>query len=86
MSPQNRIMYFLSNGEEGLLLPQSFVHVTALKMDDGETLIKCTWPIHHIEEMFLKFVKKKIQWMTLSNNNVKNLVKKEGSKVRIPFL
>ena len=32
----------------GLLLPQSFVHVTALKMDDGETLIKCTCEIFDI--------------------------------------
>ena len=36
------------NSTTGLLQPQSFVHVTALKMDDGETILKCTCEIFNI--------------------------------------
>ena len=32
----------------GLLLPQSLVHVTALKINDGETIIKCTCKIFDV--------------------------------------
>ena len=36
------------NSTTGLLQPQSFVHVTALKMDDGETILKSTCEIFNI--------------------------------------
>ena len=32
----------------GLLLPQSFVHVTAIKIDSGETVLKCTCDIFNL--------------------------------------
>ena len=32
----------------GLLLPQSFVHVTAIKMDAGKTVLKCTCDIFNL--------------------------------------
>ena len=31
-----------------LFLPQSFVHVTSIKMDDGETVLKCTCDIFNL--------------------------------------
>ena len=32
----------------GLLLPQSFVHVTAIKIDNGKTVLKCTCDIFNL--------------------------------------
>ena len=36
------------NSTTGLLLPQSFAHVTAIKLDDGETILKCTCDIYNV--------------------------------------